>query len=235
MASQSSTNTSLPAAGCLLLALLALRPPQAAAQPAPFHPIIVDLGAICGGGSFATAVNENGVVAGSCDVPAPLSGSIQHAGLWYQNRWTDLGTLGGPDSTATAINEQDQVVGTSSNGEMKQTHAFLWDDGVMTDLGDLGFPSRYENSIAYGINDLGQVVGSSGPPGLASSAFVWVDGVMVPLPSLGGPNTNLGCTANAINSSGLAAGYCTTPSNIMHAVLWDLWDNTSLYLPAIAS
>ena len=45
----------LGAAGCFLLALLAFHPQPAAAQPfgqpAPFHPIIVDLGAICGGAS----------------------------------------------------------------------------------------------------------------------------------------------------------------------------------------
>ena len=39
------------------------------------------------------------------------------------------------------------------------SHAFLWQDGVMTDLGVL--PGK-EDSGASAINNLGQIVGSSG-------------------------------------------------------------------------
>lgn len=57
------------------------------------------------------------------------------------------------------------------------------------------------NTIAYGINNAGQVTGE-----LASSdearAFVWAAGVLTPLATLGGPGTG-----RAISSNGLVAGY----------------------------
>jgi hypothetical protein len=40
------------------------------------------------------------------------------------------------------------------------------------------------------------------------------------------------CHAKAINDSGMVGGDCFGAS-APHAVLWDLWDNTLLYLPAI--
>ena len=132
--------------------------------------------------------------------PAPLTLPRRHLAHGRHDRPRHPGATAPPPPSTTAF--------------YPQTHAFLWHKDVMTDLGDLGFGSSYENSIAYGINDLGHVVGSSAPPGLASRAFVWVDGVLAPLPSLGGPSTNPGCAANAINNRGLAVGYCTIPSGI---------------------
>lgn len=57
------------------------------------------------------------------------------------------------------------------------------------------------NTIAYGINNAGQVTGevASGDEG---SAFLWAAGVLTPLGTLGGPATGL-----AISSNGLVAGY----------------------------
>ena len=52
------------------------------------------------------------------------------------------------------------------------------------------------------------------------------------LPALGASPGEDNCRATAINAGGLVVGECSTPSGL-HAVMWDLWDNTSVYLPEI--
>ncbi len=79
---------------------------------------------------------------------------------------TDLGNLGGDDTRAAAINNKGDVVGHSETKLFDPetgyytnfSHAFLWSTSEgMIDLGILG----NESSAAWGINDRGQVVGSS--------------------------------------------------------------------------
>ena len=93
---------------------------------------------------------------------------------------TDLGTLGRGSSFAEAINEQGWVVGYSEapDGRLR---AFLWRNGIMEDLG-LGV-AGFE-SVAWDINDRGQVAGtlefpeiSGGWPG-TSVGFIWEGGYL---------------------------------------------------------
>ena len=80
---------------------------------------------------------------------------------------TDLGTLGGDISVAYGINASGQVVGWSLTGgdpSAQLTHAFRTApnkpiDPATDDLGTLG--GFYPFSVAYGINDSGDVVGGS--------------------------------------------------------------------------
>lgn len=67
-------------------------------------------------------------------------------------------------------------------------------------------PLLTNRSIAHGINDHGEIVGSwTEPGGFPSHAFSWREGVLHSLP---GP-TNFQSTARAINRDGVVAGYLT--------------------------
>ena len=129
---------------------------------------------------------------------------------------TDLGTLpGAVESHALGINGSGQVVGYSyfSAGF---GHAFIWDSSNgMQDLGTLGG----DHTIAYVINDAGQVVGHSRlPDDNSSHAFLWdSSNGMQDLGTLGGPSSE----AHGINASGQVVG----SSN--HAFLWE--SNTGMH------
>ena len=114
----------------------------------------MDLGTLGGRETVAAAVNGQGQVVGWSRT---RSGSW-HAFLWQRGVIQDLGTLGGRSSKALAINSTGVVAGfaTTRRGAY---HACLWQKGKVTDLGaQLG----RRNSMAAGINDSGQVLGSLG-------------------------------------------------------------------------
>src|SRR5260370_1605775 len=79
---------------------------------------------------------------------------------------TDLGTLGGTISNAYAISNRGQIAGASEIDCNCASHPFLWSHGVLHDLGTLGVGT---SNWAYGINDLGQVVGRRSPDAFPSS------------------------------------------------------------------
>jgi probable HAF family extracellular repeat protein len=82
---------------------------------------------------------------------------------------TDLGTFGGTISGASDINKQGQVVGGAYLACNCVDHAFLWAGDILHDLGLSG------SNGAYGINDLGQVVGHSDHPFLWSKESGFTD------------------------------------------------------------
>jgi probable HAF family extracellular repeat protein len=144
----------------------------------------------------------------------------------------DLGTLGGTLSYATHINDVAQVVGWSMNPS-DESHAFLWKDlnadgqsnpGEMIDLGALPGGNM---SLAYCINDIGQVVGRSNfgeSPGYEVHAFLWQDlnangqsdtGEMTDLGTLGGDYSE----AVGVNNLGQVVGISETPTGDQHAFL----------------
>jgi len=97
---------------------------------------------------------------------------------------------------------------TTTGGD---THAFIWEKGVMTDLGTLG--GTY--SIAYAINDAGQVAGTAQTAAGRYHAFLWEKGVITDLGTLGG----LDSEAGAINRHGEVVGYAYTAGNVLHGFL----------------
>ncbi|QLQ04769.1 MAG: hypothetical protein HZY76_00755 [Anaerolineae bacterium] len=85
--------------------------------------------------------------------------------------------LGGCE--ALAISNNGKVAGQCGSGS--SARGFFWENGVMQSLGTLGGSW----SIAYGVNDAGQVVGTSLAGSGYSGAFLWQNGAMQSLETAG--------------------------------------------------
>ena len=118
---------------------------------------VTDLGGLGGGYSFGFGINAKGDVTGVSE----RADGQRHAFVYSAGRMSDVGTLGGTTSFGYAINTSKQVAGESmvkSGG----FHAFVYSQGRLTDLGAAIETMRghgFLESVAYGINSAGQVIG----------------------------------------------------------------------------
>lgn len=120
-------------------------------------------------------------------------------------------------SDAVAINNLGQVVGVSDNGGFFTQSAMLWQGGQSIYLGAV---SGNRVSIAYDINDHGQIVGYSVDDvrGNNKQATLWYQGSITALSSEGQTES----VARAINNDGLIVGYqAANFSNAYKATRWD--------------
>jgi probable HAF family extracellular repeat protein len=196
-----------------------------AGRPSSTSPVSATLWFISGGSapiadplSEASAINNTGLVVGTIgDFHA-----ASHAILWRLQDLSatglgDLNTCGrcffNPESSAADINDRGHAVGSATwaalatadpNGGFNfSTHAFFWQDGVIKDLGTLAGPTAV--SLASGINNRDEVVGSSDTQSGAAHAFLFRNGRMIDLGTLThDPTLNSG--ANAINDRGEIVG-----------------------------
>lgn len=144
--------------------------------------------------SYAIAINNTSVIAGEAGT---TEGIVWHA-LYEIQRVQDEGFHDNYLNYLEVhdINDAEQVAGWHYSSDQ----AFKWENGTIKILSDLGDCW----SRAYGINNLGQVVGNiSDPSDHKTKAVIWV-GNDPPklLGSLGGPNS----TALDINDSGIVVG-----------------------------
>lgn len=177
-----------------------------------FRRRMTDLGTLPGGVmSIGMAVNSSGAVAGAADAGQ----GARHAVLWKDGKIQDLGTLpGGRVSYATTLNDRGQVAGYAETPD--GYHAFLWSDGSMQDLGTL----KEDPSSAWAMNNLGQIVGSSGMGHYILHAFLWQNGHMEDLNSrIAGGSGWVLTSGVAINDTGEIVCLAHKADHIVHAVL----------------
>jgi probable HAF family extracellular repeat protein len=164
---------------------------------------ITDLGTFGGPLSYSGAINDEDQVVGFALNATPDSFDLgdfcqnfrmptqMRAFIWHDGVLRNMGTLGGTDSCALFINSRGQATGNSFTNSvvnpgtgLPTLHPFLWDGDEMRDLGALGSGTQ---AIANGINNRGQIAGTSN---LADDqtfhAFLWDDGKLNDFGSLGG-------------------------------------------------
>jgi len=129
-----------------------------------------------------------------------------HGASWKNNIISILADLGN-GALAQSINNRGQIAGqvTSPDGS---TSAAVWQNGADGAVTNIGIPLGDAIAFASGINDRGQVVGSSLDSSLSwSHAFIWQDGVMTNLDTLFPDSANLNpVMGNKINERGQISG-----------------------------
>jgi len=170
-----------------------------------------------GGNTHAIRVGDSGFIGGYYTKSLSGNTSSWRASIWTPDpkdprkyRQMDLPVIPGINSkytsaTAWAFNQSAQAAGWAVNDIIGQ-HACFWNNDATHSIVDLGtYPGDW-SSIAWGMNDLGQVVGESHPPS-GNRAIIWNnDPAHTPteLPLL--PGDNVG-SASRVNNLGHALGW----------------------------
>jgi probable HAF family extracellular repeat protein len=175
-----------------------------------------DLGWL-GSGTAATAINNQGQIAGTGLTPRLLN----HAFVWDRGQMIDLGALAGDDeATALGLSEGGQVAGNSSKMTCCVTtfHPFVWQGDSLQPLSPTYGTDPDRRVIA--INQGGLIVGNGrltfSPP--FNNPWVWESGETWELGSLGGR-----AEVAAVNAGGDVVGWSERddPNQLTdHAVLW---------------
>lgn len=134
-----------------------------------------DLGALGGGTSKATDINNNGAVVG---YSYPGVSFEARATLWQNGAIQDLGTFdGGIRSYAAAINDNGQIAGYATRAD-GITRPVLWDQGAIIDLLANSYPTF--DGVANDVNIHGAAVGRFGM-GETNKAALFQNGTAVDL------------------------------------------------------
>jgi probable HAF family extracellular repeat protein len=171
-----------------------------------------DLGTLGGIYSEARAINENGVIVGGSYLSGGGSGV---ACLWSGGV---IERLDGTFTFATGVNNALQVVGYTY--PLNATTASLWtkSGGVWTSEA-IPAPISGGSSMAYGINELGQIVGGFRLTTGELGAFSWTrESGSKELPWI---TRGTGAQGYAISNQGRLAGKAWDRSGSSHPAFWD--------------
>jgi probable HAF family extracellular repeat protein len=247
------------------VAVCASAPFRSSAQQTPtthHHYVVVDAGTLGGPESIVyepgvRSLNNRGTLSSCADTPNldfnnpqnPAFGYpdgiidpyIQHSFQSKRGEIEDLGTFpGGTSSCSQWISDSGWIAGSATNGKIDPVAGFpainaaLWRNGQLLNLGTFGG----DESLAWSVNDQGQVVGfatntipdqfagavSFGYSATQTHAFLWQNGRMHDLGTLGGPDSD----ALLINERGQIAGISITtidPATQQPTVDPFLWEN----------
>jgi len=150
---------------------------------------------------FVQGINNRGQAVGSSGTCTNLA---THAVLWDNDVAFPLSDLGHDGSDAYTINDRGQIVGYVSSHDGSTIFAAIWQNGGVTII-----PTLPEDSAAFatGINNRGQVVGSTFNSMGWSHGFISQDGVMINLNTLIPEDSNLFIiAASNINDRGQISG-----------------------------
>jgi probable HAF family extracellular repeat protein len=201
------------------------------------HGHMQDLGTLgTGNDAIAGLINEHGQIAGisytTSDANPATGIPTLDPFFWDNGKMVDIGSIGGAIGFTMALNNHGQVIGLSSVAAdpgaclfgpegNSDCHPFLWQGGTLTDL----YTSTKGGNplVAYGINDLGEIVGIGSFPNAPSDAYLWRDGVMTDLGRL----SDCGSFANSINSRSQVVGGTFSCQDGTHARAF-LWEKGSI-------
>ena len=183
----------------------------------------------------ATATNDNGQVVGISGICDQAVGrhTAKHAVLWENGSVINLGNLGAQWwNTPTAINQRGDIVGFAGDPAFVEgdiVHAFIWNrhSRIQPLLALPGRTPAHVDSEAYGINEHGQVVGTSCDANFVDCrAVVWDHGaVPTDLNDLKAPgfparlesakdiNDNGEITGRAIDANNVRTAYLAVPAH----------------------
>jgi probable HAF family extracellular repeat protein len=165
------------------------------------------LGTLPGGlGSTAYAINNKGTIGGSSyEGPFTVPEYPFHAVTFSGGAAHSIGASDLGDSAIFGLNDDDLAVGGIPTAAMiHASHAFLYDHRTIADLGVLD--PTLDDSIAWDINNLRQIVGASAvtvdPEHYGYHGFLWTGAGLVDLNTLIDPSSGWVITsANAINDA----------------------------------
>jgi probable HAF family extracellular repeat protein len=170
---------------------------------------------------FVQGLNDRGQAVGATGTCTSFA---IHAVLWENDHAFQLADLGHTGSNAYAINNHGQAVGYVSTTDGSTIVASLWEDGARGAVTNLGILPGDGAAFATGVNNRGQVVGSTFNSQGWSRGFIWHDNVMTDLNTLIPKDSNFFINAASnINERGQISGMATVltgpDANKIHAIL----------------